>query len=944
MTAWLNDLLSGNADDIRLRSVVDAHLAVPTLADQLPEVIARGELRAVLLVAHAGDGKSHIMRAIEAKWDTARGPVRQYPACDYLDEPGLHILNDPSPLDRVVARRFFDIAFGEKCPPGAVFVAGANRGLLRELRSESGSDWLAAVQRADPAAHHPDGLRRVAVPLDRRCLVPGPAAPGSPVSSPHALARTLSERIFRRASEESGRIFPVARWADRVCITLAMVEGSGHHVTFREVGALAALVALALIAYSEPEEAALRALFLDLAPPQALHGLAAKLRRTDPARVATPEEDGKHGSSQTRDAVVRAENLDLLLDLFRGVPPARQPRLPYRHGVHFLRLCGALAGANSANTVPLRKITELRTTSPALADALAGASLRFAESAVPADREAYGALLVGLSRIAWSSPGRGSDRDALPLTSALQPGSTAGVQRWRVLRAALGLESFRFAAHTSDPGAWVEAGLLLPELRVIAPVGATPPGLRLDLELFELLARAGESANGLPSLGAREGQLRGWLEGIASAWEPVLARPTEGFIVYQTLIRAGTDRRDSVPLRPPQQGVPPEPLAEIPACREVLPVLSALWRAPPIAVTPSACAAALLLWAGVRPPEHLQPSVVDRGAAAEALGAGTLPGLRAFRNLRSACFPWSTWTLGLTLLPAGERLVARYEVPALLDLGTACAGALGLTDAWAPWLRAAWARDESRLDDHPSSLLAHQWLQVGAGRIQLSAWTQESIPPCVGDRWLEVAAWLLSPNANVTATERWSLLGTWAAWRVFLEGLRAWHAHPSLPLILPRVGGDGQSDYERVRDAWLFAKHTERADKAVLEAVVAVGQASSFVRAPTLKTRVDLPLSGPGGLVDIVRIAAGHLVRTVSRPDGRRVDALQDILLDFGLYTHRGGARVDERLPAGTIARASPVSERFEAALRACLEAEGLLDAASDGAALVRDPWPGATP
>ncbi|MBM4368411.1 MAG: hypothetical protein FJ102_19510, partial [Deltaproteobacteria bacterium] len=198
MTAWLDDLLSGNADDERFAEVVDAHLAIPTLADRLPEAITRRDLRATLLVGHAGDGKSHIMRAIKARWATTGSPVLPYPASDDLEQPGLHVLNDPSPLERVDAGRFFETAFGETCPAGAVFVAGANRGLLRELRSEQRLDWLAAVQRADPAAHHPDGLGRVAVPLDCRCLVPGPAAPGA--TAPPSLARTLAERIFRRPS------------------------------------------------------------------------------------------------------------------------------------------------------------------------------------------------------------------------------------------------------------------------------------------------------------------------------------------------------------------------------------------------------------------------------------------------------------------------------------------------------------------------------------------------------------------------------------------------------------------------------------------------------------------------------------------------------------------------------------------------------------------------
>lgn len=937
MSPWLDDLLSGNADDQRVRRVVDEHLAVTTRADGLPDEVASGRVRALLLVAHAGDGKSHLIRRIEDRWDRSLGPVHPYPAVADLDLPGLHVLNDPSPLDREVARRFFDVAFGGAAAKDVAFVAGANRGLLRELRTEAANEWLECVQRAGPAAHHPDAHGRLAVPLDLRCLVPGPAARGAATAATTpSLAGELAARVLGCAARESNTSIEVTRWAERIAVVLAMVEGSGHHVTFREVGALAAWVAKVVCdGGTESEPRGLRALFLERECPQSLLPLVSRIRRADPARVATPEVDVRHADVDAREHAVRRDNLNLLLSLFAAHSTREPPRMPYRHGVAFLRLCGEVAEANAGSVRAQREIAALTTRTPALERALGGARRELAESGVPASREAVDEFLVGLSRVAWSAPGRHRESEALPLTSALQPGTVPGVERWRVLRAALGLDRLRFAVQTADPGPWVETGLVLPELRVHVPEGDTP-GLRLDLELFELLSRAGERAAGLPVLGAREGQIRGWLEAVAAAWEPALARPADGFIVYQTLIRAGTSERDNVPLRPPAPGPKPAPASAPPLARPLMDVLRALWGAsPPVAVTPAACASALLLWAGARPTDAVGYRRIRQGAPAEALGAGTLRSLRTFKKLKFPCFPWSPGTLGLVLFPAGDGLEPMQEVAPLLDLGGVCASALGLDREWAPGLRGAWARDEERLDDHPSSLLAHQWLDRGAGKIQLGAWLGGEAPLGEADPWQETVRWLLSREARIGAPERWWLLGTWAAWRLFLEGIRARHGVGGLPLLLPRVGGDGEADYEAVRKGWLLGTGADR------DCVLAVGQAAGFVRSPSLKTRVDLPLTGPGGLADVVRLAAGHLSRTRRIPAERRVDALQEILLDLGLYTLRGGTSVRSRLPPMSLARASPISVRYEAELRACLEAQGLLDTASDGAALVRDPWPG---
>ena len=940
---WLDVLRSANMDDKRLQAVLlerpDLHVEVAL--DQLAADIEAGQdkdckaVRSVLLVAHAGDGKTHFLRSKLAA--TSSRPVYWFPhdgssAAD-LERPGIHVFNDPSPTSRDLVLRFFHAAFGEAaCDPDRRFVASANRGLLRGLvhfvdKGTPAAAWLRGAHALDAAAHRPDSHGRIAVPLDQRTLVP---APGGGLTA--APCYKLLVALFDYAHEDLGApAWSPPQWAKRVAVALAMVEACGHHVTFREATALGAAVGRALCL---GEREGWSALFQEGDDGQALLRVRSLLRRLDPARVATPALDEAFTTLSARDAAVRLGSWDALVDLFEG-GSGETPELPYPSAVPFIQLCARVGQANTRAVAAVRALSDLDAPDAELSQVLEHAVEGLRRSTVGAGEDRLGNLFRGLARVAWGAEGATLSHDVLPLATPLQPGTAVRAARWRVLRAAIGRERAHFSVLTVDPGPYVERGLILPELVIEGPADLDPtPPLRLDLELFDLLARIGDSTHPV-ELGSRGPQVASWLESVVRTWESAWSESGSGFVVFQTLID-GSASRESVPLRPPKRG---EELAEVPLpaleIDSVLDVVREIWPAQSVpsqnlAVTPGACANALLLWAGLSP-AHAVPQAPNPSPSAlrEALGTGHLNALRVRTRYRSVAFPWSTHFLGLTLDHQGR--VSRDALDDLRRLGAAIARTLGLGPAWRDGLRGAWARDEPDLDRHPSSLLAHDWLSVGAAGLQLQKF-QPFSAPSADPAWpiQEVLAELLG-KVPFGGSERWWLVGTLGAWALMNGAVREIHGLDVAPLWLPSVGSPAaKRAYNKTITGWL----PDGPDPA---AITAIGQASGFLTPPSLLRQFNLSLSAGPGLVDLLRLAAWRVC--LNEPQHRTVERLQELLLALGLFTKTGGNPVSDRLPAGAVHEECPPSASFEEALRSELAALSLLDTASDGASLIRSPW-----
>ncbi len=955
--AWLNELRYANMDDAALQKVLQDRpsLLVETKLNTLAKHLARGEdengcpIRSVLLVAHAGDGKTHFLKKIlshslkEHSKDTQTKPaVFWYPEDGVpLTEPGIHIFNDPTPARPEVRQAFLNAAF-HKPSSDCIFIASANRGLLRDIilnadtaslekdakerLNKDAKEWLNAAYSLAPDTHHVDIHGRLAIPLDRRTLVPGPGDIKRVTEAPcYKLADAILTEAALPLTDEKDR------WARRIAIALAMVEASGHHVTFRESMALGASVVAAL---AKSEQAAWSTLFHEGKGPQTLQRIQPLLRRMDPARVATPQFDLRFKKQSDRDFAVRKDGWDKLVDLFCGIG-GELPILPYASAVHFLDLCKQVGAANRAAVNALRTLAKLKESSKPLAELFARTQNELVESSVPfaGNEQDSSDLFRGLSRVAWGASGGALSHDVLPLASPLQPGTSRGANRWRVLRAAIGLEQARFRVKTLDPGEYVECGLVLPELVMDGPahLPASPP-MRLDLEIFDLLSRIGRGHHP-PELGNRGPQVAGWLEAVVRTWESAWNTPQSGFVVYQTLINEQTSKR-SVPLRPPKPGEQPsgEPLL----CTNVESINDFLLELWPItsnekqnlAITPAACANALLVWSGFAPskkcPAGNTEAIFD---LRDALGNGHLHTLHRRTRYRTIAFPWSNHLIGRGLQSDGSFGDLRKETS---TLGACIARALGLDEHWKESICAAYAEDEPELDTHPSSLLVHDWLGVGAAGIQLGDYPRSSAPK--GGNALQQVLSALLGRVPFSGTERWWLVGVLSAWALMGEAVRELHERHQRPVWLPAAAsGAGQSAYQRTIDGWLL-NNKRNANHAI-----AIGQASGFLSPPSLPRNFQMSLSSCPGIVDLVRLAAWQVCASPAAE--RTVEGLQRFLLDIGLYTLNGGVEVRERLPEGAISTEAPDSHLFDADLRERLVALSLLDVGSDGANLIRSPW-----
>ena len=991
---WLEILRTPNADAEAYNAVVAARgLDVPTLLDHgtpagdhpaasLIAAIESGQVRRVALVAHAGDGKSHFLRALRQSSDAGVGwnefdPGAGASEADLLE--GRWLLNDPSQLDKQAVAGFLVASFSETVGnrAGGRYVAAVNRGLLRELlpfvrstttfgnhASREAADWLDKALRLDEASHRPDEFGRAAVPLDRRVLVP---APGERADS---LARKAAFQVFEAVRREIGSpVWDPAVWADYAAVALALVEATGHHITFRETLAHAAAVAAGLRA--DPRHAfppaALQALFADEDTAPSLARLAVKLQRIDPARVATTAIDAEFPDLASRDAHVRERGWGELAAFYTSRAGSPTFPLPFRHCVEFLTLCRDLGrravelgrARNQLSAIGRRSIGGRSLLENLDLGALDRATVALRGESIDGHR-----LFQGLTQVAWGADCTADATEVLPLTTPVQPGTARGVDGWRVLRAAVSIDRASFVAGTTDLGPWIETGLTLPSLVIDGPPEAPPsPPLRLDLELYELLARMGERGRGeAADLGTRRQQVLGWLDGVVAGWEDALSESRTGFVVFQTLL-GGRERGDPVPLRPPAAG--PDRTAvieETATANDVLGAVKECWpyraaKGTTLAVTPAACASALLRWAGFVPDPIDTASPVDstangHPALREAAGAGGVSCLRRRTGFLSPAYPWSGHLLGVAMWGA-RRADSGIEQQAWIERGTllggACAAALGLdshADRWRPAFRRAWADDEAAFDAHPSALLAHQWLGAGLDGRQLEAYRAE--PVSLPDRGAlpisaRVVCSLFDPARPmpVSAAERWWLLGTWAAWWLLLRGLGGLHglAPGRVPVLLPLVGGAGRGEYTRAQRRWFHpARQSDEVDLHALDAVAAVGQAAGFLGPSAATRNFDLALRG--STLDIVQLLAREVyLDAPGRPTERTLHALRTRLLEAGLYAQRGERPVDHRMPKDALVGEAPVAADFEVALRRALTGLGLLDQASDGATLIRAPW-----
>jgi len=986
----------GNRDDEEytrvaqeLGSVLQVQTRLETrLLPALAERTATGadaSVRALLLVANAGDGKSHLMELIHSSWTASRVHVATNTSDVSFSEPGLHLMNDPSQLDPDVRASFLGTAFGAGGDAERVFVAGINRGLLREIIRDVGkrygdaADWLTGSLVRSQTRHHPDAARRLAVPLDLRVLVSPPRQPlaGAP-------AWKLAHQVLTQVADErpDAGLDP-ANWSDRIVVGLCLVEACGYHVTFREALALTACVAEGLIASEHDVEArqglAFGRLFQDPEsfeddpPPPALTRIRRILRRMDPAHVANPVQDGTHYTRETRDLHARRDAWDALVAYYQEpAPEAQALDLPLRSAVPFLSLAGRLGDLSRCALAVDATLTDAAPRLGGLGPEILG-GLRERLRTVSLDAEGRDAneadgppampalrdLFRGIARVAWGPHAGSFGDEIMPLTTPVQPGSDPQ-GRWRVLRAAIGLDRARFVADVVDPGPHIERGLTMPALRFEGPPGHPPsPRLDLDLELFETLSRIGRMTRvGGGELGSRETQVQTWIDGVVAGWERALKERRTGFVVFQTLI--GDSPVEPVALRPPRPGPDSDRVRStveraaatrgeagstpIDAARKLWPSSTQGTRS--IASTPSAFASGLLHWAGFRglgaaasTARRLDRREGKARALREALGCSLSSRIRRRVPIVPA-FPWSVGMLDVAL---------RGDVSTSFDegslLGAAAASALGVdADPWRGALRRAWARDEEHFDHHPTSLLAHQWLGEGLGGRQLLAFLDD--PPATvdpdDDLRQRVLATLLADDPPFTRTHRWWLIGGWAAWWTWLDVLSAFHDRnprpDERPVLLPRVDGDASEVYKRCFDHW-FPMNWRKGDPADRDPgpLVALGLASGFLQPVSAWTRFELRLSG---LQDLVRMLALRICQDHPDPTDRTVARLQAHLLDCGLWLRgKGGAPVRDRMPPGAMVSEEPPGQAYDHALMRMLASIGLLDTGSDGATLIRAPW-----
>ncbi|GEM_PF-6350066 len=974
---WLEDLKTGNRDDSELEATLrEKSLQVNTKLDGLlgadedeASSLVRGNegepVRSLLLLAHAGDGKSHFFGQLEAAATRCdREVIRFDPEKEnQLGQRGLHLLNDPSLTAEDEVVRFLEEAFCECSRENggssaeqqrASYVIGVNRGKFRELvpkvEGQAARQWLENALQFEDEAHFVDEEGRLAVPLDRRVLVSGPA--NSQDEFRQAPVWKLASRVFNALNSEirkSGDVDSVSaqEWADRVSVVLSLVEACGHHVTFREGMALAGAVAEALI---DGDSQALSVLFQDGDPVPALSNIVQYLRRMDPARVAVPWEDGEFQIASKRDEVIRRRAIKELVDLFVGRSETVDRPLPFRSGGDFLQLCRDL-GETAQSIVEIKRgLKDLPgETVPDSAHSAIKASVGKLEEGAEMENVPDW-LFRGLAQFAWGAQRVPGSDEVIPLTSPIQPGTRGGVDGWRVLRSAVSRDQARFQPTTTDFGPYVERGLILPRLKLKGPSGLSDsPTLVLDLELFENLTRIGEGTGANASLGSREGQVNTWLDGTVAEWKERLMEPLDGLVTFETIL--GEDTNDPVTLRPPTEG-PSNVIRDRNRDDDVsvLGTLKSLWPESgsgitdaTIAATPAACASALLQWAGMEPQLDEVEEKGRHGALREAIGAGSVRVLRQRTNFVAPAFPWSVCTLNVGVKHAGgkDHLTTFDHGP---ELGAACANALGLTGNrrmrgdFRSLLRATWAHDEEAFDTHPSSLLAHQWMGAGLKGNQLEECRGRGSEPETPHRANKVLAKLLSQNVPFSAAERWWLVGTWASWWLMLTGLRELHdmRGEGSPVMVPKVGGEGQKYYSAIHERWFGLN--ESVDSHGEEALQAVGLASGFLTPPTAYTSFDLTMDG--GVDDLIRILAWyHCAHDSDAKTEQTVERLQELSLESGLFAQKAGEDIRDRLPRNTLRMAAPVAIEFDEIFRRKLETLGLLNAGSDGASLIRSPW-----
>jgi hypothetical protein len=720
-------------------------------------------------------------------------------------------------------------------------------------------------------------------------LVPSPVAEDATASAAGSLARKVFDGV---KTDHPAAAWDPAGWANHVARVLALVEASGHHVTFREVLALAAAVGIEL--RDNDVEARERRAFGSLfgapgsrsATVPSLTALRRTLVRLDPARAAHPELDAGFSQGDRRDGAVRERWARALTG-----PPGAHPTAA------FLGLC------------------------------------------VDGNAPAKGTVCAALSALGSGRFNGKAEPGLLPLTSSVHPGTVRGGTQ--ALRGVIDLTRAVVEPASEGVGAYIEPGLRCPAL-VVAPPGADrrkAPRLRLDLELYEMMGRAASGAGvDREALGPRVAQVDAWFDALSASWDGVLQhRPVEGMVTFQTLL--GEAGQAPIALRPSARG---KSVAVASAPEVGAPPLSALQalelaHLSKVLVTPAACASALLRWAGFSPEPHAKvraASPVERDAG----GAPRVARVGKRSDLKSPMFPWSTHTLALALKPDGTVDTKDWDALASV-LGAALARSLGLDDAKVDGrgaLRAAWKADEVHFDLNLSGRLVHQWLGQGIDGLQLE---QVEGGPLERDGLTlrpRVVCDLLAGDVPFPHTHRWWLLGTWAAWALLLDAMGEARGVPK-PLVLPRAPesdvGAGLRAYERVRDGWWKGEESR-------ESVVWAGQAAGFLQPTQAHKHVELLMEGP--LLDVVQLVARKVDRDVEgRPERRTVRALEQGLLDAGLYLQPPGETVRGRLPKGSLEQDAPASAAFGGLLRSTLQRLGMLDAASDGATLFRAPWGG---
>jgi hypothetical protein len=833
-------------------------------------------------------------------------------------------------------------------------------------------EWLQSALAFEDWTHYPDDGGRLAIPLDRRVLVPSPgdSFASSEAHEDRSAAEKLAKRVLTLAAADAEVEIPIKSsasaaeaWSKRLAVILALVEAAGHHVTFREALALSADVAESLVNRDQPAEIrradALARLFQfrnDLDP---LADAADLLRRLDPARSASPRHDvskTKTVPRRVRDRRLRQEGVERLVELFQAPSDIQaDTTLPYRYGTTFLKKCSDL-GDVARDLVGLRR--QVRTLAPTRKDGgfetVADTLQSFGNTlgTRPARADVPEHFFRGLATFAWGSETDSKDDEIIPLTSPLQPGSLEGKNGWRVMRGAIGNNRAYLQVNTADYGPYIERGLARPKFVLEGPGSLEPsPPLPLDLDLYERLARMSETGVGTRALGQRESQVRTWLDSVVSHWEKALTDEVDGLVVFETLL--GDNDEAPVALRPSESRTDDVDYAFEKTSLQEVDVLDILtdddiWPekasdGTTIAVTPAACASALLQWAGFEPERHDLDVDDPDMALREAAGAGGVERLRTRTNFTSPAFPWSDWMLGVGINDTDPVSFEQGEA-----LGRACAAALdlGVKDdhgsEWAEALRSAWAEDEEVFDVHPSARFCHQWLGMSIDGLQLESHQKTGTAPTTTDSPVahRVLGALLEPHEDLpfSPVERWWLIGTWAAWHLMRRGLDNLHCHHGNPVEASPVLVPSASDsYKPLHDCW-FRRNTNKRTLHARDAVAAVGQATGFLTPSSSITRFDLTLDG--ALKDIIRLVAWDRVRETEHDGERTVASLQQELRRAGLFVRSNGPSGDipEHLPANAPV-VSPGDDNLRDRFRQKLSSLGMLDLGSDGKDLFVSPW-----